>query len=108
MWTRTLVATLAACTFMVSHGSAQLATIPGLIERARPEVPTWPCRQRELLPVPFEELVRGADVIVEARLRTRGTYLSADQTELFTEYDIAPSSTIAARPVLCPLVTQRK
>jgi hypothetical protein len=91
------VALIAACATVVAL--AQRPTIPQMIERFRPNVPSWPPRVRELALVSFEELVSGADVIARATLSLRDTYLSNDETELFTEYDIRILSTIATRTV---------
>src|SRR3990170_5523500 len=95
--TTTLYGLLLAASAVFPVEAAQRPTIPQTIERSKPGVPTWGSRIRELAPRPFEEAVATSDLIVVGSLRKLRTYLSADETELYTDFEVVPTSTIAGR-----------
>jgi hypothetical protein len=76
---------------------ARRLTIPEAIEQAKPLVPRWGSRLRELAPRPFEQAVAESDFIVAATLQSLGSYLSADKTDIYTDYRIIASDSIARR-----------
>jgi hypothetical protein len=93
----TLYGLLLAGSVVPSVEAAQRPTIPQIIQSSKPGVPTWGNRIRELAPRPFEEAVATSDLIVVGSLRKLRTYLSADETELYTDFEVVPTSTIAGR-----------
>jgi hypothetical protein len=90
---------LLAGSVVLSVEAEQRPTIPQLIEKSRPGIPHWAGRIRELAPRPFEEAVGFSDLIVVASLTKLRTYLSPDETELYTDFQVVPTSTVAARAV---------
>ena len=83
-------------------GADQRPTIPQLIEKSRPAAPRFTGRIREVAPRPFEDAVATSDLITVASLRRLDAYLSPDQTELYTDFEIIPVNTIAARALPGP------
>jgi hypothetical protein len=90
---------MAVCILHPGAAAAQRLTIPQSIEKSRPNAPHWSGRIRELAPRSFADVVQNSDLILVATLRKVGTYLSSDQTELYTDFEILPVTTIAARAV---------
>ena len=76
---------------------AHRLTIPEVIEQAKPDVPRWGARVRELAPRPFEHAVAESDLIVAATLKSLGSYMSDDKRDIYTDYRIIPSDSIARR-----------
>jgi len=76
---------------------AHRLTIPEAIEQAKPDVPRWGARVRELAPRPFEHAVAESDLIVAATLKSLGSYMSDDKRDIYTDYRIIPSDSIARR-----------
>ena len=49
---------------------------------------------------PFEVLVSDSDLIVQGSLKKRLSYLSSDEQEMYTDYEVLPDHVIAERRVL--------
>src|SRR5947208_15967483 len=81
---------------MAPMTAIQELTIPQAIERMKPG-PYVVSRVREVDPLPFEHVVRDADLIVHCSLKKIRTYLSDTQMELFTDYQVIPFTVIAQR-----------
>ncbi len=77
--------------------ATQQLTIPQIIEMRKPEIPRWGGRIGELAPRSFEDAARESDLIVIATVRKLKTYLSTDQTELYTDYEVQRLNTVAQR-----------
>lgn len=69
--------------------SAARLTLPELAKLNAPN-PVLIERMRELLPEPFDQIVKGADVIVRGTVTPVRTYLSEDQYEVYTDYQLTP------------------
>lgn len=63
--------------------------IPDLIAQLRPH-PVERYFTRELIPLPFEELVSKATLVVEGTVRPIKTALTEDQCYLYTDYEVSP------------------
>jgi hypothetical protein len=74
---------------------------PTLVELARRTSPNPVLieRMRELVPVPIELIISRADLIVHGTVTPLRTYLSDDQREVFTEYQVTPARTLFQRSV---------
>ena len=92
------VAVALACGLCLQASTPQL-TIPEIVQKVKPG-PYVASRVREIEPVAFDYMVRNADVIVEGTLTKGRSYLSSDQRELFTDYELAPGRPIADRGLL--------
>ena len=95
------LATIVFASYVFAH--AQQMTIPEAVRQMKPRLGSDPyvtSRIRQLSPLPYDEAVRQADVIVHAKLTELGTYLSPDQTELFTDYQVILLQVIADRGFL--------
>jgi len=93
---RLLVVLMLAMVGVSTDVAAQSLTVPELVERTRPE-PVYKSRIRELLPPSFDTLVREADLVVHGRANPVRTYLSPDQREVYTDYEITPMAVIRHR-----------
>ena len=80
----------------VAVPSGQRLTIPEAVRRMAPG-PYVTSRIRELSPLPFGDMVHRSDMIVQGTLKNPRVYLSADQTALYTDYDLLPIRVIADR-----------
>jgi hypothetical protein len=69
--------------------------LPELAKRTAPN-PVYQSRQRELLPQDIDEMIPKADLIAVGTVRPIRTYLSADQKDLYTDYELTPSRVLAA------------
>lgn len=87
---RTTIASGVLSTCLLGLSPNLLAAKESLVELARrlAPMPILVERQRELVPSPFDPLVSSADLIVHANIRFVRTYLSDDQSELFTDYAV--------------------
>jgi hypothetical protein len=74
--------------------ACQMATLPELVARLRPE-PVVRNIIREFVPVSLSELSQKADVVVDAEVQAIKTYLSPDQCYLLTDYAVVPRASIA-------------
>lgn len=82
---------------VVGHpGKAQELTIP---ERAARMAPAGyvVTKMVDFAPIAFADAVRDADLIVRASLRKLNVYLSSDQFELFTDYEVRPIEVVSSR-----------
>ena len=72
--------------------SQRLWTIPESVARydGPPGGPMYAVRSAEVIPLSLGEMVRRSELIVEATLRVRRTYLSEGETWIHTEYDVIP------------------
>jgi hypothetical protein len=82
--------------FSATLASAQSPTIPEAVAAMRPG-PYVTSRITEIAPPPFEAIVKSADLIVHGSLKKLRTYLSPDQRTLYTDFEVVPTNTIAAR-----------
>src|SRR5579859_729845 len=80
----------------VAVPSTQRLTLPEAVRRMAPG-PYVTSRVREVSPLPFADAVRQSDMIVHGTLKKLRVYLSADQTELYTDYELRPIQVIADR-----------
>lgn len=78
--------------------AAQSLTLPELVRRQAPQ-PLWQSRIRELFPDALEEMLPKTDLIVQGTVDQFSTHLSTDQTELYTDYVIAPLRIVRRREV---------
>jgi hypothetical protein len=76
-----------------------LWTIPQSVARydGPPGGPMYATRTDEVIPLSLGEMVRRAELILEGTLRVRRTYLSDDQTWIYTEFDVLPSTVFIHR-----------
>jgi hypothetical protein len=95
--TTALCGLLLAGNLGLSGAAAQRPTIPETIEKTKPGTPTWAGRIRELAPRPFEDAVATSDLIVVGSLRRLRTYLSPDARDLYTDFEVVPTSAVAGR-----------
>jgi hypothetical protein len=98
---RNLITVAAMMFVVVQVADAQRLTIPRAVERMKPG-PYVTSRVSEVSPTPFPEMVRQCDAIVHGTLKKIRTYLSPDEMELYTDYEITPLAVIArgSLPVL--------
>jgi hypothetical protein len=73
----------------VADARAACQKIPDLIAQLRPH-PVERYFTRELIPLPFDELVSKADMVVEGTVRPIETSLTEDQCYLYTDYEVSP------------------
>ena len=78
---------------IVSLGQQGL-TIPELVERRRPD-PVEIVRMSDVVPPSLDDLVNASTFVVRGTLKRLGTFLSEDQTTLFTDYEVLPGQWIA-------------
>jgi hypothetical protein len=69
---------------------------PTLVELAAQGEPVSIRRYIELNPVPLEILAQRADLIVHGTVTLKRTYLSDDQRELYTDYEVIPKQVVAS------------
>jgi hypothetical protein len=74
--------------------ACQMATLPELVARLRPE-PVVRNIIREFVPVPLSELSEQAELVVDAEVQAINTYLSSDECYLLTDYAVVPRASIA-------------
>jgi hypothetical protein len=87
--------TLAILCLLTGTSAAQTMTIPEIVQKRGPE-PYSRSMHVDAAPSQFEEVVRAADLIVQASLRKLRTYLSDDQQTLYTDYELLPITVIAS------------
>ena len=76
--------------------AGQERTIPQRVEQVRPK-PLIVTRVSELVVASFESAIRDADLIVQGSVRKLKTYMTNDQMQLYTDFEVLPTSTILAR-----------
>src|SRR5262245_17739578 len=84
-----------------STAIAQRMTIPQLAERAKPK-PFVVSRNIEWALPQFDVAVADADLIVQGTLTKVASYLSNDETTLYTDYQLTPTTYIASRTPIGP------
>ncbi len=77
---------------------AQPLTIPQRVARGDSQ-PVHLERISEILDLPFDALAREADTIVYGTVTALRTYLSDDQREVLTDYEVTPIQVVAQRVV---------
>ena len=83
----TIVVACGCATVVIAH--AEQLTLPQLVKLSAPD-PFLMERTLELVPVPIEQILPHADLIVHATVSRSATYLSDDQKELYTDYVVTP------------------
>ena len=77
----------------------QERTIPQMIEQVRPK-PLIITSVSELVVASFESAIRDADLIVQGSVRRLKTYMTNDQMQLYTDFEILPTNMILVRRAL--------
>jgi hypothetical protein len=91
-----LVLTCALSAMMIAH--ADQLTLPQMARLNAPK-PVYVQRSRELVPVALDDIVATADLIVHGTVAPISTYLSDDQKEMYTDYQVTPLRVILQRGV---------
>ena len=93
-----MTAILALTSTVTARQDTRPLTLPEIVLRVAPQ-PVHRGRIRELVPLSLEQMVPTADLIVHGIVELRSTYLSVDQTELYTDYWVNPRRVFAQRSV---------
>src|SRR4051812_14240016 len=80
-----LVLTCALSAMMIAH--ADQLTLPQMARLNAPK-PVYVQRSRELMPVALDDIVATADLIVHGTVAPTSTYLSDDQKDMYTDYEV--------------------
>jgi hypothetical protein len=72
-------------------------TIPELA-RAKPASPVVRGALRDVTPASFDELMKGAELVVEAKLQLVGSFLNKNEDYIYTDYKILPIRIFSSAP----------
>lgn len=78
-------------------GCAPENSIPALVQRLKPN-PVERYINRELVPMSLDDLIKEADLVLDATVYPLKTYLSSDECYLITDYEIRPHEVITGVP----------
>ena len=104
---RLLLTTMLALAFALDNSAATAQTISDRIYdiSRKPDAPVIIGVLGEPIPLSVDELTKRSDLVLEARVSRRQSYVNAADTAVITDFDILPIRILAGNvPVAIPLV----